>query len=131
MAVVRDHSRKFRKELDQRMEKALHRVGVVLVTSVQKSMRQGGGSEGLRSSPGEPPYVQTGTLRKSIRYEVVRQGNALVLRYGSNEDYARRLELGFAGADSIGRVYAQAARPYLRPALKREKNAIGRMLRGS
>jgi hypothetical protein len=29
--------------------------------------------------------------------------------------YARRIELGFSGPDSLGRVYHQAPRPYVRP----------------
>jgi hypothetical protein len=31
--------------------------------------------------------------------------------------YSRRLELGFSGTDAIGRVYHEAARPYLEPGL--------------
>jgi hypothetical protein len=30
--------------------------------------------------------------------------------------YARRIELGFSGPDSLGRVYHQPPRPYVRPA---------------
>jgi hypothetical protein len=36
---------------------------------------------------------------------------------GTDLVYARRIEYGFMGADSLGRHYHQAAQPYLRPAL--------------
>lgn len=36
---------------------------------------------------------------------------------GTNLDYGRRIEYGFNQADSLGRVYNQAAQPYLRPAI--------------
>lgn len=35
---------------------------------------------------------------------------------GTNLVYAPRVEYGFSGADSLGRVYNQPAKPYLRPA---------------
>ncbi len=57
------------------------------------------------------PY-RSGTLRRSIHVEMVSNDTALV---GTDLEYARRLEYGFAGADSLGRVYNQQARPYFRP----------------
>ena len=36
--------------------------------------------------------------------------------YGFDPAYARRIEFGFAGTDSLGRVYNQPAQPYVRPA---------------
>lgn len=55
----------------------------------------------------------TGTLRRSIRTEVVDRTSVVV---GSDVPYARRQELGFEGPDKLGRVYHQGPRPYLRPA---------------
>jgi HK97 gp10 family phage protein len=65
------------------------------------------------------PYL-TGTLRRSIRAEV--QNGAVVV--GSDAPYAARLEFGFEGADSRGRVYHQAPRPYLRPAIFENVEAV-------
>jgi HK97 gp10 family phage protein len=52
---------------------------------------------------------------------------------GTNLDYARRIEFGFSGADSLGRVFNQPAQAYLRPALDEEKenvnNEIGAALK--
>lgn len=45
------------------------------------------------------------------------------VKVGTNVEYARRLELGFYGADKLGRVYNQPPRPYLRPALQSQKDA--------
>lgn len=64
--------------------------------------------------------VLTGTLRRSIRVEVV--GKEVLV--GTELPYARRIEYGFNGADKRGRVYHQAARPYLRPALDENRERI-------
>lgn len=40
---------------------------------------------------------------------------------GTNVEYAARREFGFAGADSLGRVYHDPATPYLRPAAESQK----------
>jgi hypothetical protein len=37
-------------------------------------------------------------------------------KYGFEPAYARRLELGFIGTDSLGRHYHQPPFPYMRPA---------------
>lgn len=58
------------------------------------------------------PY-KTGTLRRSIHVEM-QDDVALV---GTNLEYARRLEYGFADTDPKGRVYNQSAQPYFRPPL--------------
>lgn len=65
------------------------------------------------------PYL-TGTLRRSIRAEV--QNGAVVV--GSDTPYAARLEFGFEGADRRGRIYHQGPRPYLRPAIMENAEAV-------
>ena len=89
------------------------------------------------------PY-RTGTLRRSLHIgghtdlatdyqqppgiselERPRIGDHDVEVYvGTNLEYARRQEYGFNGADSLGRVYNQAPRPYLRPAIDENGNAV-------
>lgn len=71
--------------------------------------------------------VKTGNLRDHIHIEqtvdqvelqqlavspTVEAGN----KYGFEPPYARRVEYGFVGTDSLGRHYHQAAQPYMRPA---------------
>lgn len=53
------------------------------------------------------------------------------VKVGTNVEYAARQEFGFSGADSLGRVYNQPARPYLRPALESEKGAAEREIAGA
>jgi hypothetical protein len=88
-----------------------------------------GNIRGLNPSvPPNPPHVLTGRLRQSIAWEVTVEPNAVVGRVGTNVVYARRLELGFVGTDSLGRNINQEARPYLRPSLEENRNEIIRLL---
>ena len=43
---------------------------------------------------------------------------------GTNVEYARRREFGFAGTDSLGRTYNDPATPYLRPAVESQRDAV-------
>jgi hypothetical protein len=78
--------------------------------------------------------VLTGNLRDHIHTEqvideplrqevivtpVVESSN----EYGFDPAYARRIELGFVGVDSLGRNYHQAPQPYMRPAFEEQKEA--------
>ncbi len=76
--------------------------------------------------------VLTGRLRDGIHAEVVtdepdRQVLAVTPvvpadnKYGFDPPYARRIEFGFVGVDSLGRHYNQAPRPYMRPAYDSRK----------
>lgn len=63
--------------------------------------------------------VQTGTLRRSIYVDgphTIGLGVAAAT-VAPTVIYARRLELGFHGPDSLGRVYDQPAAPYFQPAV--------------
>lgn len=71
------------------------------------------------------PY-KTGTLRRSI--QVIELGPKQVA-VGSELPYAARVEFGFAGADSLGRVYSQAAQPYLRPAIEETRRRVEQIFR--
>jgi len=111
---------KFLSELERAKKTALRRAAVLVVASVKKSF----GSTGVpgatkavrhagRSRPGEPPHVDTGTLRRSITYKIAKD-SAFV---GSNVVYARALEMGYAPG-------GLAPRPYLRPVIDRERDEI-------
>lgn len=71
--------------------------------------------------------VLTGNLRDHIHTEVkVDEPERQVMvvtpvteasnPWGIDPAYARRIELGFVGEDSLGRMYHQPAQPYMRPA---------------
>ena len=72
----------------------------------------------------------------NIGHEVVDCGAGNVIqglvgvRKGPADKYARRLELGFAGLDKLGRIYNQAPRPYLRAALQQTRGRLAKILRG-
>lgn len=87
----------------------------------------------VSSSTTEYPAELTGRLKNGISYEVAIEGSSVVgyLFTGSkSDDYALRLELGFAGTDKLGRKYNQAPRPYLSRVLLEEKEKINSFFAG-
>lgn len=70
------------------------------------------------SKPGDPPTVQTGTLRRSIQVDRSNIAKTLTNRVGTNVKYAKRLELGDPDVDGM------AARPYLVTALSRVRQKM-------
>lgn len=66
----------------------------------------------IRASGRPGPNVQTGAYRDS--WYVVADGNQRIVT--TDAPQARRLELGFSGVDSLGRVYDQPPFPHVRPA---------------
>lgn len=76
--------------------------------------------------------VDTGNLRDHIHTEVLVDEAEMQIRavtptveasnkYGFEPAYARRIEYGFIGVDSLGRHYHQAAQPYMRPSFDSKK----------
>ena len=78
----------------------------------------------LNDAKRDAPW-KSGTLKRSLHIEPDpdHRGGVAVL-IGTNVPYAARLEFGFVGADSLGRIYNQAARPYLRPAMDNNREAV-------
>ena len=77
--------------------------------------------------------VLTGRLRDGIHTETVVDTEdvqqlmitpvvAAENKEGFDPPYARRIEMGFVGQDSLGRHYHQAAQPYMRPAYDNRKD---------
>jgi hypothetical protein len=76
--------------------------------------------------------VKSGNLRDHIHTETVTdeaQVQTLAVtptieasnKYGFEPPYARRIEKGFIGVDSLGRHYNQAAQPYMAPAFENKR----------
>lgn len=86
------------------------------------------------SSPGDPPHRRTGHLQQGVTsHHAEFKAGMLVGAVGvdlGTVPYARRLELGFVGTDSLGRRYNQAPRPYLRPGLRNNQERIRQMITG-
>lgn len=73
--------------------------------------------------------VETGTLRRSIRSWISREDvTETGYSVGPTVVYARRIELGFHGPDSLGRVYHQGPHPYLKPAVQDSLPGIARII---
>ena len=136
----------FVRKLDERLSRNLDSVGVFLQGEIVRSFGspsappEGGAKTpvlgltmraktfraGQHSKPGEPPFVQTGTLRRSITFarEGLRKlliGSSLKPQRGADHSYAWLLEMGSPGGQL-------AARPYLRPAVRKNKRKILSML---
>jgi HK97 gp10 family phage protein len=60
----------------------------------------------------DEPEIQEQTVTPAVE-----AGN----KWGFDPAYARRIEMGFIGVDSLGRHYHQAAQPYMRPAYETQK----------
>lgn len=69
-----------------------------------------------RNASGRPgPNAPTGDYRRSWTIKFHLSGNVTI---GTNAPQGRRLEHGFTGTDSLGRVYAQKAYPHVGPAVR-------------
>lgn len=126
-------AKRYQKEMTTRMTKATS----YLQGQVKKKIRRGqpvrrttgGVLVGLDpSKPGEPPKKVTGHLSRMIHRRVDVRGGTITGIVSADTPYARRLELGFTGADALGRIVNQAPRPFLRPALKESRAVLKRIL---
>lgn len=145
---VQDRSQAFFEAASSAVEKLVHKTAFRVAIGAAKSMthdstsvtvknRDGRGKylkdtsrklekgESNSSKPGDPPGVLTGTLRASLDVESYRDGsNTFVARAGSNLEYARALELGSPSRNLL-------ARPFLRPAFRKEGLSDNGYLRNS
>jgi hypothetical protein len=132
MAFIVSHSREFQAGLKDRLERRMFIAMVELEGRVKRLISTGqpvrrtksGRLIGLDPSrPFEPPHVLTGRLRQSIKGDVTRAGDFIVGRVGSNVEYARALEFGYAPRNLD-------PRPYLRPSFRDSIKRIASILRG-
>jgi HK97 gp10 family phage protein len=85
----------------------------------------------LNEAKRRTPYI-TGTLRRSLHAEITSSSRHRVdAAVGTDVAYARRIELGFAGRDSRGRVFHQPPQPYLRPAFDTKRDAAIEAMTGA
>ena len=114
-------TRNFMAQVERERKAALTKAALIVVRSAKESMPDSGIANATkkeraanRSKPGEPPHRQTGTLIKNISHELIGSDTA---RVGVNKDvkYALWLEIGNSKME---------ARPYLRPALVRERKKL-------
>lgn len=68
------------------------------------------------NASGRPgPRRRTGDYTRTMNVEIVRQAAMVRATIGTNAAQALRLEYGFVGADSLGRVYNQKPLPHWGP----------------
>ena len=127
-----DNLKSIADKIDEKIFEVVRKTTIDVNATAKKSMNMGGKSGGIitHSKPGEPPFVQTGTLRSNVVYDVpsLQKGKEIIGKVGVRDivPYARALEYGYNARNL-------KARPYLRPALakhtpefeKNIKDAVG------
>lgn len=134
--VIKVDYNRLQRDLAAHIEKNMMYTCVRLVEIVKEKLNVSG--RGKPSKPPAAPHKQDGNLINSISYRVYRDGNDVVGVYGvragpvgtdTPSEYARRLELGFVGAMSDGRVVKmQLPRPFLAPAYTENKARVFKWL---
>lgn len=94
------------RELDKKTSALIRHHGQLLKTRIQAN---------ASGRPG--PNAPTGDYRRSWTVEFSGGIGAAKVTVGTNAPQARRLEFGFHGSDSLGRVYNQPPYPHVAPAI--------------
>lgn len=74
--------------------RGLAKCAMLVEREAKRLLSRGGGKSHKPSAPGQPPHVQTGTLRSSLGFAVLPTGRAIV---GATEVYAKVHEHGTRG----------------------------------
>lgn len=122
--------------VDKARRAALSKAGAFIRTTARNSMRRCKGS----APPGQPPHVHRGTLRRLIFFGYDRASDSVVVGpVGFRKSTAPNV-LEFGGSTKVktrrrGRFVTQRARvetrPYMGPALAKERPKLPRMWAGS
>ncbi len=106
LSSIRIYAKRVVDAVEHEAPSRLRRCAMMVESAAKRSMRSGGGKAEKPSPPGEPPHVQTGTLRSSISHAV----SGLTAVAGPTEKYGKYHEFGT-------RLHPQ--RPFMRPALRK------------
>jgi hypothetical protein len=102
----------------QRTRSTVRRHGALLQTKVKRNASL------PRTAPRGPgtggPRLLTGDYNRTIGVTFWGNAAASSATVGTNKDQGRRLELGFSGTDSLGRVYDQPPYPHFGPAFEEQ-----------
>ncbi len=102
---VADHFLLNQAELKIGTDRAVVQFGALLLTKVKAN---------ASGRPG--PNTVTGDYRRSWSVKYSSGVGGRVASVGTNKPQGRRLEFGFVGVDSLGRVYDQPPFPHVQPA---------------
>lgn len=135
---VKIDPKRYEAKLAKHMNRQLDKAAIMLTNDVRKSFGNSGitgGKSGAtkkereanRSKPGEPPHVQTGTLRRNVWYGKAKgdKTGKLSRLVGTGIGNKQSVNYAMALEHGTGRM---AARPYLAPALKRNEKQIKKTL---
>jgi len=118
----------YQRQLEARLLKNMGAAALYLAGQAKQKINRGNPTGKFPSLPGEPPKKVSARLFQSLTGKAYRDTTAIVGVFGSNVEYARRLELGFVGIDSKGRTISQEPRPFLRPTLAEEIDTVIQIL---
>lgn len=104
-------------ELADRLDAAADRLQDSVPAAVAHTAMVGIGHIRANASGRPGPNVITGRYRSSWEPEGRRIPYGAECTIGTREPQGRRLEFGFYGPDSLGRVYAQPPFPHVGPAI--------------
>lgn len=113
---IKDNSKSWLAESRGEMGKRLEKAAIYLENQIKVALSAKGPP---RSSPGEPPHIDSGKLRQSITHTIDKE--ALVAQVGSSLLYFRYLE---------GGTNFMAARPVLEQVLEANQGALKQILKG-
>lgn len=118
-------------DLAGRLEDAADQIEPV----IERRMRHVGTAGVARiraNASGRPgPNVITGRYRASWRAVTARIPYGAECTIGTDAPQGRRLEFGFVGPDSLGRVYNQPPFPHVQPALAFIEDTLHQQMRGA
>ena len=114
-SIVKWYPKRFTKKFENHMDRNMDTAAEFLQADIQKAFP---GCDGAPPRPGEIPTIQTGALKKSIRWSKgVKQ---FTRKIGSViKGYPVFLEFG---------TKRMTKRPYLRPAIDRNKQNLSRII---
>jgi hypothetical protein len=104
-------------ELAARLEHAAAEIGPKIREAVHTAGELGKAMIQSHASGRPGPNVITGAYRASWTADTVPLPAGAVCTIGTNAPQGRRLEFGFSGPDSLGRVYNQPPFPHVGPAI--------------
>lgn len=123
-----DRKEEVERRLRARIERNMSQAVLYAKGQAQRLVNRGNADGSSPSLPGEPPKKVSSLLFQSFATRVRSERSAVVGVLSNNAEYARRLELGFTGTDSRGRVVDQAPRPFLRRSVLDNRRVLGRII---
>jgi len=116
-------------EMADRLDRAADRIGEVTERRMRNVGRVGVARIRQNASGRPGPNVITGAYRASWQSETRGIPYGAECTIGTSKPQGRRLEFGFYGPDSLGRVYAQPPFPHVQPAIGPIETALREQMR--